>query len=250
MNELQTMNEIGLTKINMAKNDPFRFFMKAILAGFYLGGAMILSYTLGALFKDNIAVSKTLISATFGIGLVAICFLKAELFTGNCLTTILPVYDKQTSFTSILPAWIICYVGNMIGMGFIGMLFIISQSDGTMFKDYLQPLFESKLTFTVIPLFIKGILCNFIVCIAAYAGIAAKGEGAKIIMILFFVCAFVLSGLEHCIANAGFFSMCFTQYGFAINWSLFPLHMLLSSLGNIIGGSVLLGYPIYLTLRK
>lgn len=250
MEILTQINETGLSKINLAKKDPFCFFIRSLLAGFYLGGAMILSYTLGALFQSNPALSKLLIASTFGIGLVAICFLKAELFTGNCLSTIIPVYDKKASFTDIIPAWILCILGNMIGIAFIGFLFIIAQQGSPLMETYLKPLVENKLTFTYLPLFIKAILCNFIVCIAAYAGLVLKNDTSRIILILFFVCAFVISGLEHSIANAGFFTMGFTQYGFALDWSMLFIHMLLSILGNIIGGSILLGLPVYLSLRN
>ena len=47
----------------------------------------------------------------------------------------------------------------------------------------------------------------------------------------------------------GTFSMTFTALGTEISWSGVWLHMLLSTLGNIIGGSILLGLPIYLMIR-
>ena len=54
------------------------------MAGAYLGAAAILSYTLGALLQDHGVIAKIAVAATFGIGLVAIVYLGAELFTGNC----------------------------------------------------------------------------------------------------------------------------------------------------------------------
>ena len=63
------------------------------------------------------------------------------------------------------------------------------------------------------------------------------------------VMTFVLPGFEHSIANMGTFSMTFTALGTGISWSGVWLHMLLSTLGNIIGGSILLGLPIYLMIR-
>ena len=40
-----------------------------------------------------------------------------------------------------------------------------------------------------------------------------------------------------------------TQLGNTVNWLTLPLHMLLSTLGNILGGSVLLAVPIYIMFK-
>ena len=88
------------------------------------------------------------------------------------------------------------------------------------------------------------------VCIAAYSGIKIKDETARLIVIMVFVMAFVLPGFEHCIANAGIFTMGITQLGNAVDWTMLPLHMLISTIGNIIGGSVLLAVPIYIMFRE
>ena len=76
-----------------------------------------------------------------------------------------------------------------------------------------------------------------------------KEETAKTFIMMIIVMTFVLPGFEHSIANMGTFSMTFTALGTGISWSGVWLHMLLSTLGNIIGGSILLVLPIYLMIR-
>lgn len=247
MNEI---NNIGLSKIKMAKTDPKRFFIRSILAGFYLGGAMILSYSLGSIFSFNPAISKLCIAATFGIGLVAICYLGAELFTGNCFCTIIPVYDRKIKGKELIPAWILCYIGNAIGMILIGILFVFSQKDGTLLSAYLDKLYLAKMNFTYFPLFIKAVLCNFAVCIAAYSNIKIKEDFPKIVITMFFVGTFVIAGFEHCIANIGFFTMVITEYGLGFDYSLLFIHMVIATIGNIVGGSILFALPIYMIERK
>ena len=51
--------------------------------------------------------------------------------------------------------------------------------------------------------FIKGILCNFIVCAAAFVGMKLKEETAKTFIMMIIVMTFVLPGFEHSIANYG-----------------------------------------------
>lgn len=251
MNDIDVLNELGMSKIKMAEQDPLRFLSRSIMAGLYLGAAMILSYSLGALLNQNYPeFSKIAVAGTFGIGLAAIVFLGAELFTGNCLTTIIPVYDRKISFFRLWKTWGICYFGNLVGMGLIGFLFIRSESMHNLFPDYLAGLCAAKLEFSAIPLLIKAILCNFIVCIAAYSGIKVKDDVVRLVMILFFVTAFVLPGLEHCIANMGFYAMCLTELGFSVPLDSILLHTLIVTIGNMIGGAVLLGVPVYMIFRQ
>lgn len=247
--EINKLCEVALAKIETTRQKPSRMFMQGILAGLFLGATMILSYSLGALFADNLAVSKTMISFSFGIGLVAICLLGAELFTGNCFTLMMPVYHQKLKFREILPTLGLCYVGNMIGMAFICAIFMISQKHSPLYADYLRPLFETKMNFDITSLFIKGILCNFAVCIGAYANIRVQDSFPKILLIFFFVAMFVLTGLEHCIANSGFFSMIISEYGIIEGVSKIPLHMLISTIANFVGGGVLLAYPIYFIIH-
>lgn len=251
MNDIEVLNGLGLSKVEMSKKDPKRFLMRSIMAGLYLGAAMILSYSFGALLLEKFPeMSKISVACTFGIGLVAIVFLGAELFTGNCLTIMIPVYDGKIKFKEIIPAWILCFIGNFIGMALIGFLFIKSGSMNSILQTYIKSAYESKMTFEPMQLFIKAILCNFVVCIAAYAGVKVKDDMVRMLMIFILVAAFVLPGFEHCIANMGFFAMYFTQYGMWADLPMVLLHLLISTFGNIIGGAVFIGIPVYYIFKQ
>jgi len=248
--DIEILSKLGKIKYNIMKTDPLRFFVRSFMAGAYLGAAAILSYTLGAMLQDHGVIAKIAVAATFGIGLVAIVYLGAELFTGNCFVTIMPVLKGELKIKDIIPMWIVCYLGNVVGISLICFLFIKSGAQETVMIPYLETAMKAKLQFDVLDLLIKGVLCNFIVCIAAYSGIKIKDETARLIVIMVFVMAFVLPGFEHCIANAGIFTMGMTQLGNVIDWTGLPLHMLISTIGNIIGGSVLLAMPIYIVFRE
>lgn len=249
ISDIDVLCKLGNIKYNLMKNDPLRFFVRSFMAGAYLGIAAILSYTLGALLNDHSVIGKIAVAGTFGIGLVAIVYLGAELFTGNCFVTIMPVLKKELRIRDIVPMWLTCYLGNMVGIAFICFLFIKSGSQEKIMIPYLQGVMTAKLNFDVMELLIRGILCNFIVCVAAYSGVKIKDETAKLIVIMILVMTFVLPGFEHCIANGGIFAMGLTQLGSSMDWSVLPLHMLISTLGNIIGGSVVLAVPIYIMFR-
>ena len=54
---------------------------------------------------------------------------------------------------------------------------------------------------------IRGILCNWLVCLAVWMAVAAKDIAGKILAIYFPIMAFVASGFEHSIANMYFIPM-------------------------------------------
>ena len=247
--DIEYITKIGITKIEMAQKDVFKFFMRSFMAGVYLAMAAILSFSLGALFQNNVALSKTLVAGSFGIGLAMIVFLGGELFTGNCFTTMFPVYAKQKKLTDLLPAWIICYVGNFVGSAIVCVLFIASGSLKEVMTTYLTNSIQAKLTFDVMQLLCKAILCNLVVCVGAYAGMKVQDNITKFMLIIIIVMIFVLPGFEHCIANMSTYTMGMCLLQSSIDWSLLPLHMVISTIGNILGGSVLLGLPVYLTFK-
>lgn len=247
--DIENITKAGIAKVEMAKKQPFRFFMRSCMAGGYLAIAAILSYSLGALFQHDIALSKTLVAGSFGIGLALIVFLGGELFTGNCFVTIIPAYNKRTHIKELVPAWIICYLGNCVGSALICCLFIYSGALKDVLFSYLSSAITAKLNFDMVELMIKAILCNFIVCAGAYAGMKIQDSTTKLIFLVVIVMAFVLPGFEHCIANIGTFTMGITMLQNTVNWSSLPMHMLISTVGNIIGGSVLFGLPVYLTFK-
>ena len=117
--DIETLCKLANIKINLMKTDPKRFFVRAFMAGAYLGLAAILSYTLGAMLSDHSVVGKIAVAASFGIGLVAIVYLGAELFTGNCFVTIMPVLRGDMKLREIMRMWVDCYIGNMIGISLI-----------------------------------------------------------------------------------------------------------------------------------
>ena len=250
MNDVQLINGIALSKYKTLSATPGKYFWRAFMAGIFLGVATLFAFTMGAGFQDNPTVARLALASTFGIGLVAISFLGAELFTGNCFTAIIPVFDRKVKFSKTLGLWGMCYLGNACGLILVVSVFVLSGAQRARLMSYIQPIIEARLDFNVWQLLLKAILCNFVVCIAAYGNMKMKNEAAKLFFILLFVTAFVFPGLEHCIANIGLFTLGVVGLGGAVDWTMMPLHMLIATIGNIIGGSILLGLPVFLGFRN
>ena len=202
-------------------------FILAFLAGVFIsiGGCVNL-----------LAPDKTVGAIMFSVGLYSIVCFSLNLFTGKVGYWI----DNGLSFVSDLG---IILLGNFAGTFIPGVL--LSFTRQTAIREGSASLVMVKLADTPLSIFILAIFCGILMFTAVELYKRTKNP------LGIFVCVpvFILSGFEHCIANMGTFTMGFTALQTTIDWSTLPLHMLISTIGNIIGGSVLLGLPVYLTFK-
>jgi nitrite transporter len=96
----------------------------------------------------------------------------------------------------------------------------------------------------------KVILANWIVCLAVRIALRCKEEIAKILVLILVVFIFVYLGFEHSIANMGTFSMAILGGG-ALTVGEALHNLFYSTLGNVVGGVLLVGLPFtYLNPRE
>ena len=72
---------------------------------------------------------------------------------------------------------------------------------------YLALIVPGKLSAPWYLLLLRGVLCNFLVCIGVFAGFRLQSETAKALVITLAITTFVLTGLEHSIANMAYFAL-------------------------------------------
>lgn len=246
INDTNIISNMSKSKAELTENNPKKFILRAIMAGFYLIIAIILSYTVGALTeKISVELSKIAVAMTFSIALALICFLGGELFTGNNLVMAIGYYDKKVKFKSVLKVWCFTYLGNLIGNIILGFIFITSGSGSDMFPKYLAQIVNIKVSIPMLQLIFRAILCNFIVCIAVLSSVKMKSEIAKMTTMFWLIFAFVIAGFEHSIANMGIFTLSYFTLG-TLPWSGILYSMLCVTIGNIVGGAVLYGGTLYL----
>ncbi|EOH91204.1 formate/nitrite transporter family protein [Enterococcus pallens] len=251
MEDYSLILNAGQKKFDFFQKSPLKFFVKSILAGIYLGVAMSLSLALGGIVASVDAnLAKIAFSMFFGLTFVLIIYLNGELFTGNCLTTIFPVYAKKQKSHCLIKMWSSCLIGNSLGVSIYGILFVKSRALETIVFPYIANLVVAKQSFTLESLVIKSILCNFIVCIATYVALKIEDDLAKTTIMLLVIMTFVLCGFDHCIANIGLFLMQGIIDHSALDVILVTQSISLSILGNVIGGSIVLATPLYYVLSS
>lgn len=244
------MNYEDVTKIsNVAKakssllNLHFaKYFLRSIMAGFFVIAAMIFSNVVGTIFSAEAPVWGKLLSAcVFSLAVLLISFIGGELFTGNNFVMAFGAFDKQVTWKEVFKVWIISYLGNFIGCVILGLIFVLAGAAGT--ADYYAAFIPGKLALPTSIMFFKAILCNFFVCLGVLCGIKLKDDAAKVPMIFLCIAAFVISGFEHCVANMGNF---FVAYLLVPGLSLTAMlrSMAIVTIGNIIGGAIALAWPL------
>ena len=226
-----------------------KMFVLAIFAGVFIALGAFGSQVAGASI-ESASLSKFLSALVFPVGLLMVIMAGAELFTGNSLL-IIPVLNKDAAFKGLLRNWVIVYIGNLVGSILIAALLTYSHSYN-LFDKKLAGLAvntaASKVALSFSDAFLRGILCNILVCIAVWISFSAEDAAGKIIGLYLPIVLFVISGYEHCVANMYFIPagiLASHEYGFAtdgLTWKSFLVNNLLPvTLGNIVGGALIIG---------
>ncbi len=254
-------------------NTPIpRMFVLAILAGVFIAFGGVASTT-AAISIQSGSVGKLVGACIFPGGLAMVLLAGSELFTGNCLLTI-PLLQKEITMVGMLKNWIVVYLGNMVGGFSVAAICVFGHQADLFGNGVAASMINTAAAKTSISFgdaLLKGIACNFLVCIAVWIAFAGKQVASKIIGLFFPVMIFVLCGFEHSVANmyyiaAGIFAkgnetymeaatqLSLTQASAdfsSLTWeNMFVKNLLPVTLGNIVGGAILVGVAYWFIYLK
>lgn len=255
---------IGKGKVNIP---IVKLIVLGLMAGAFvaLGGV---SSTAVAVSLSEASFGKFLGACIFPGGLTMVLLAGSELFTGNALLVI-PLLEKEIKLSGVFKNWVFVYIGNFIGSILVASAIVFSHQVG-MFDNGLAVSIIStaatKCSLSFSDAFIRGIMCNFLVCIAVWISFAAKDVANKIIGLFFPILIFVICGFEHCVANmyyisAGLLAKTNPVYleaakAAGVNLDTLTLkgflvdNMIPVTLGNILGGLLVGCIYWYLYLKK
>jgi formate transporter len=262
---------IGVQKTRM--NVPSLLAL-AILAGAFiaLGGMFATTVLAGADGVVPFGISRLLSGLVFCLGLILVVVGGAELFTGDTLM-VMAWAAGEVRLHEMLRAWAIVYIGNFVGaIGTAALVFLSGQylaGKGSVAGVALN-LALAKVTLSFDHAVFLGILCNVLVCLAVWLAFGARSTTDKVLALLFPVSAFVVAGFEHSVANMyliplGLFIKAWAPAALwaeiggnaanyaALTWPAFFVSLIPVTIGNIVGGGVLVGlvyWFIYLRPRR
>ncbi len=247
------MVDSGEEKIHMSTKDTL---IRAFMAGAILGLAAVFAITVA--MKSG---SPILGACLFPVGFIMLYLMKFDLLTGVFTLVPLALLDKRPGVTvgGLLRNWGLVFIGNFAGALTTAVMvsFILTygyNTDGGALAAKVASIGESRTLgyashgvdgwFTI---FIRGMLCNWMVSMGVVGAMISTSATGKMAAMWMPVMLFFFMGFEHSIVNMFLFpfsmimggDFTFMQY---LVWNELP-----TALGNLAGGFLFVGLPLYYT---
>src|SRR5512134_4025532 len=245
------MVETGRRKLALG---PCDLLIRGALAGGLLGIATSLAFT------GTVSTEQSLVGAIiFPVGLVVIVLLGLELVTGSFALLPLPWLERETNASAIVANWGWVFFGNLIGSVVYGALLTIALTtmgavEPAAVGQRIVAVAEAKTIgyaafgmAGMVTVFVKAILCNWMVCLAVVLAMTTNSTIGKIATAWMPIFVFFAQGFEHSVVNM-FVIPTGMMLGAKVTladwwlWNQIPV-----TLGNIVGGFVFTGLALYLT---
>ncbi|MBP3892908.1 MAG: formate/nitrite transporter family protein [Atopobiaceae bacterium] len=240
----------------------FRSFVLAILAGLFIGAGGMFMLLVKSDASLGFAASSVLGGFAFSFGLFFVLTAGAELFTGNNLMA-LGFLSGKYSLGALLRSWLVVYAGNLVGsLLLVGLLWLANYAgmNGGAVGATMVSVAAAKCALPWGVAFGRAIMCNVLVCLAVWMSFAARTVVDKFLCAALPVTMFVACGFEHCVANMFFIPLGIlaSAAGAApegVDVSALGLSGMLSNLsaatlGNMVGGALLLGGMYWLAYKR
>jgi formate transporter len=230
------VEEVGIRKVALGVVPTLTL---GILAGAFIAfGAML--YTVAITGSElGYGPTRLLGAAAFSTGLILVVVGSAELFTGNNLIA-MAWADGRVSTRALARNWALVFAGNFIGAFATAVMVHLSGVMGASGGEVgatAAAIADAKAALPPLEAFIRGVLCNTLVCLAVWMCFAARSFSGKVLAILFPITAFVALGFEHSVANMYLIPIGMLQAGGGLGLPELAANLLPVTLGNIIGGS-------------
>ena len=234
-------------KVGLLKRNPLGFFIGAMNAGAYVGLGIILIFSLGS--DVDPAYRKLVMGAAFGIALSLVVFAGSELFTGHTMYMTLGWLRKTTSLLDLSVVWLLVWIGNLAGAALLAVIFVLGGAGGMVSDSstFLNQVASAKMNTPAIELFARGILCNWLVCLALWLSGRTENDAAKCILIFWCLFAFIASGFEHSVANMTLFCIALLgEHAAAVSLTGMAYNLFWVTLGNLLSGSLFVAFGFWL----
>lgn len=250
------MVDAGESKIFMSTKDTL---IRAIMAGAILGLAAMFAITVA--FKTG---SPLVGAMLFPVGFIMLYLMKFDLLTGVFMLVPLAILDKRPGATmnGLLRNWGLVFVGNLVGALTVAfmMSFILTYGfslDPGALAHKVASIGEARTVgyqaqgvngwFTV---FIRGMLCNWMVSMGVVGAMISTSATGKVIAMWMPVMLFFFMGFEHSIVNMFLFPFSMIMGGDFTIMDYLLWNELPTALGNLVGGFLFVGLPLYYTHVK
>jgi len=247
------MVNASMTKLALGPRD---LLIRGALSGALLGAATTLAFT-GAVTTGQPIVGALI----FPVSLVMIVLLGLELVTGSFAVVPLARLEGKASWGAVIANWSWVFLANLLGSLAFGVLIAISLTNMGKVEvagvaARIAAVAEAKTIGNealgmagMISVFVKAILCNWLVCLGVVMGMTSTSTVGKIAAIWLPIFLFFALGFEHAVVNmfvipTGMLLGAKISVGDWWLWNEIPV-----TLGNLVGGFVFTGLALYATYK-
>jgi nitrite transporter NirC len=241
---VHALSDQAVVKLDEQRRSLFSHLVRSMLAGMYVGAAIVLIFTVGGLqSKAAPGTERLLMGVCFGGALTMVIFAGSELFTGSNLVLTLGVLTRRASMRDLVANWVWTWIGNLLGSVLLAWMVVrTGLLDDDPIRSFVVGLTGRKMNLPVDQLFLRAVLANWLVCLGVWMAVRVKSEAARVLLIWWCMFTFITSGYEHSIANmCGLMLGLLLPHGDAVTWSGYWYNLGLATLGNIVGGAVFVG---------
>ena len=223
-----------------------RMFALAVFAGAFISFGAAFMLVVRSDGSLGFAVSQLLGGLVFCLGLFLVLCAGAELFTGNSLM-LCGALSRRVTVPQMLRCWAVVYLGNALGALCVASLLVAAgflDANGGAVGTTALSVALTKAGLAPSAMFVRGILCNVLVCLAVWTSFTANTPAGKLACALLPVVGFVVMGFEHSVANMFFLPLgLIAQATGALGAtellaSGVAMSLVLVTLGNIVGGLI------------
>ncbi|WP_324276628.1 formate/nitrite transporter family protein [Blastococcus brunescens] len=227
-----------------------RVLVSAFLAGAYIAFGGLVAITVSAgLDPGTWGTLPTLFTGVaFTLGLVLVLIAGSDLATGNMMLVPLGAMRGKIDVGDVARNLTLVLLGNLLGALFVAFFLAVQTdvigdagSDGSAALTYerLAGIAEGKATgHTAWETFLRGVGCNWLVCLAVWMSLAAQSVSGKILALFFPIMAFVAMGFDHVVANMFFLPAAIFAGVPDLGWDDALLNWLLAGSGNLVGAVI------------
>ncbi len=247
------MVDQGESKVYMSTKDTL---IRAFMAGAILALAAAFAITVAT--KTGSALVGAVL---FPVGFIMLYLMKFDLLTGVFTLVPLALIDKRPGVTvnQVLRNWGLVFVGNFAGAITVAfmMSFILTygyNTDGGAIAAKVSTIGESRTLGYMehgaagwITIFIRGMLCNWMVSMGVVGAMISTSATGKMMAMWMPIMLFFFMGFEHSIVNMFLFPFSMIMGGDFTFMEYIVWNELPTALGNLVGGFVLVGLPLYYT---
>lgn len=227
-----------------------QYLVSALYGGAFVGVAVVLLISTSApLVAQGAGGAKLTQAAVFGVALTLVVFAGAELFTGVVMVMLQGLMHRTVRLAEAAAVCAAAWIGNLVGSVLFARLVASSGvlSSGapagrtTTQMALLAGMVHTKSALTGGQLFLRAVLCNFLVCLGLWMATRASSDAAKLICLWWSLLAFIGSGFEHCVANMTVFALGLFRHVPGATVTEMSRNLLFTTLGNVVGGGILVG---------